>query len=387
MLFKQHFPRIAVELTQAQADALVFFVDVMNDSFNGFTLADNFGRLGDAFGPAHFGNMDHAFHAAFEFNKCTVGHDVDNHTADFAADGVFAVDFVPGVVGLLLVAQTDAFFGHVDITDKHFDILTDLEHFAGVRKSAPGHIGNVEQAVHAAEVDKGTEIDDVLDFTHTQIADLHFSEEFAADVAHSFFQQFAAGNHDVAAVGIDLEDLYIVFVADVFIHIADLADIDLAAGQEGFHALNVNDDTTLDFVLHKTLDDRTFATFAGDAVPSHHCIGFVDAQYRHAVFIFDLFEVDADNIAAGDGFPVGEFDCGYETFGFVTDVNEGTVSALFGDFTFEDAAGDEFFLGGSDTGQEFFHAGTERKINKIAAFDVGGSEFFDHCLIVLFFGL
>ena len=387
MLFEEHFPRVAVELTQAQADALVFLVDVVNNGFNGFTLADDFGRLGDALGPGHFGHVDHTFHAAFEFNKSTVGHDVDDHTADFAADGVFAVDFVPGVVGLLLVAQADAFFAHVDVAYENFDILTDLKHFAGVRKSAPGHIGDVEQAVDAAEIDEGTEINDVLDFTHTQVADFHFAEELAADVAHGFFQQFATGDNDVATIGVDLEDLDVVFVADVFIHIADLTDIDLAAGQEGFNTLDVNDDTTLDAVFHKTLDDRTFATFAGDAVPSHDGIGFVDAQDGHAVFVFAFFEIDADNIAAGNAFPVGEFSSGNETFGFVTDVDECSVGAFFSDFTFEDAAGEEFFLGGGDAGQEFFHTGAERKINKIAAFDVGGSEFFDHCLIVLFFGL
>ncbi|MPM23755.1 hypothetical protein SDC9_70229 [bioreactor metagenome] len=382
VLFEQDFPRIAFDLADAEGDFLVFLVDVEHHGFDDFTLADHFGRLGDALGPGHFGHMDQTFDAAFEFDESAVGHDVDHRALDPAADRVFDVDIVPRIAGLLLVAQRNAFLGEVDVADEHFDFLADFEQFARMREPTPGHVGDVEQSVDAAEVDEGPEVDDILDHAFAQLTDFHFLEQLAPAVAHGFFEQFAARNHDVAAIGIDLEDLDVIFLADVVVHVADLADIDLRTRQEGFHALNVDDDPAFDPVLHEALDHGAFAAFSGDPVPGHDGIGLVDAQHRHAVFIFDLFEEDLDFVAARNRFPVREFVGGDEAFGLVADIDQSAVGALFSHHAVKNRAGHEFLFGGGDSGEEFFHGGHVFEIDEIARFDVLGSQFFCHLVVV-----
>ena len=132
--------------------------------------------------------------------------------------------------------------GEVDVEDHDLDLLADFQHFLRVRDATPGHIGDMEESVHAAEVDERAEIGDVLDFALTELADLHFLQELSAHILAGFFEEFAAGNDDVVAFLVDLEDLEIVFLVDEVVDVLDGADVDLdgvvlaplmAAGERG----------------------------------------------------------------------------------------------------------------------------------------------------------
>ena len=54
----------------------------------------------------------------------------------------------------------DTLFLLVDI--HHVELLTDAHHFARVIDAAPAHVGDVQQAVEAVEVNEGTEVGNVL---------------------------------------------------------------------------------------------------------------------------------------------------------------------------------------------------------------------------------
>ena len=80
---------------------------------------------------------------------------------------------------LLLEAQGDFFFFLVHVEDDHFDFLVKLDHVAGVVDAAPGHVGDVEQAIDAAQVDERAEVGDVLDGALAGLADGDFAKNFA----------------------------------------------------------------------------------------------------------------------------------------------------------------------------------------------------------------
>ena len=63
----------------------------------------------------------------------------------------------------LLESQGDLFFLVVDVQDLHFDFLIDGDHFGGMVDASPAHVGDVQQAVDAAQVDERAELGDVLD--------------------------------------------------------------------------------------------------------------------------------------------------------------------------------------------------------------------------------
>ena len=91
--------------------------------------------------------------------------------------GYFSLDVLPRAGRLLLQAQRDLLAILVDVEDHHLDLVVDLEHVAGMVDPAPAHVGDVEQAVDAAEVDEGAEVGDVLDGPLADLADGDLLEE------------------------------------------------------------------------------------------------------------------------------------------------------------------------------------------------------------------
>jgi hypothetical protein len=53
----------------------------------------------------------------------------------------------------------------VDLDDLNLQRLADRQDLGRVVDPAPGHVGDVQQAVHAAQIDEGAVFGDVLDHT------------------------------------------------------------------------------------------------------------------------------------------------------------------------------------------------------------------------------
>jgi hypothetical protein len=83
-----------------------------------------------------------------------------------------------------------------------------------VTHAAPAHVGDVQQTVNAVEVDERTEIGDVLDRALADVARDHFGQQLLAAFGALGFDEFAAGENDVLALLVDLNDLEFVGVAD-----------------------------------------------------------------------------------------------------------------------------------------------------------------------------
>ena len=91
--------------------------------------------------------------------------------------GYLSATFSHGLARLLLEAQRDLLAVLVDVQDHDLDLVVDLEHVAGVVDPAPAHVGDVQQAVDAAQVDERAEVGDVLDGALADLADLDLREE------------------------------------------------------------------------------------------------------------------------------------------------------------------------------------------------------------------
>src|SRR5690606_33210620 len=101
-------------------------------------------------GPVHFGNVHQAFDAGFDLDERTVVGQVGDLAEQAGALRVAAAQADPGIFAQLLDAQRDAGFFLVELEDLGFDFLTHLQHFGRVADTAPGHVGDVQQAVDTA---------------------------------------------------------------------------------------------------------------------------------------------------------------------------------------------------------------------------------------------
>ncbi len=114
----------------------------------------------------------------------------------------------------------------------------------------------MDQSVHAAEVDEGTEVDHGGDDTLAPLARLEVGQEVAALLLLRLFQPGPARQHDVVAVAVELDDLRLDHLAHVGLQLAHPAQLDQRCRQEAAQA-DVDDQAALD-----DLDDRTGHHFA-----------------------------------------------------------------------------------------------------------------------------
>ncbi len=120
-------------------------------------------------------------------------------------------------------------------------------------KTAPAHVGDVEQAVEAAEINKGAVIGEVLDGAGENGSFLEGGEGDRLFGVLLLFEELLAGDDDVAALFVELDDADFDLGADVAVEVADGANLDLGTGEEGLDA-NVDGQTTLDAGHDHALD-------------------------------------------------------------------------------------------------------------------------------------
>ena len=123
------------------------------------------------------------------------------------ADLVGAGELLPRVLLGRLQRQRDALAVHVDVEDLDGDLLADLDDLGRVVDVLPGQLGDVHQTVDATEVDERTEVDDAGDHAGADLALLQGRQERRADLGLGLLEPRAAGQDDVVAVLVQLDDL------------------------------------------------------------------------------------------------------------------------------------------------------------------------------------
>src|ERR1035441_3073358 len=281
--------------------------------------------------------MDQPFDAGFEFDERAIGHEVDDAAFDFGAHGVLLFDGVPRVGELLLEAQADATFLAVDVEHDHVKVLADLEDFGGVADTAPAHVGDVQEAINAVEINEGTEVGDILDGALADVARGHFAKELLAALVAFLLDQLAAGEDDVLAFLVDLDDLEVVGIADVLGEVLWGEDVNLGGGEKGLDA-DIDEQTAFDDGFDFAGDGAALVADGEDAFPVLFELGLLLGEHDHALLVFELLDEDIYLVADLDGLDVFKFVSGYDALALVADVHEDFFGAYFDDGAFDDIA-------------------------------------------------
>ena len=260
--------------------------------------------------------MDQALDTGFQLHEGAVIGDVGDATLVDGAQRVLHADQIPRIFLQLLHAEGDTMGFLVDLDDLHFDSLTDRQDLGRVVHAAPCHVGHVQQAVNAAEVDECAVLGDVLDHAVNRIAFLQLADDFGALFGAGLFEDRTARHHDVAAATVHLEDLERLLETHERACVAHGAHIDLGTGQEGHGTAEVDGEAALD-----AAEDRAF-----DACVV--CVGLLET-------VPCFFA--AGHLAGDDGFATGVFGGAEEDLHFVADLNV-RLLAGFSEFLQLDAA-------------------------------------------------
>ena len=294
---RELFPRIGLALLHAQADAALVFVDLEDHDFDFIAQRDDLAGGDVLVGPVHFGDVHQAFDARLDLDERAVVGDVRDLAEQARAVRVAARDAMPRVVAQLLDAQRDAVLLGVELQDLGLQLLADLDHFARVTHTAPGHVGDVQQAVDAAEVDERAVLGDVLDHAVDDRAFMQRGQQFAALFTHRGFDHSAARQHDVVALAVELDDLELHRLAFERRHVLDRARIEQRARQERADAVDQNGQAALDLAVDGAGDELARFQRVLQRQPRGQALRLVARQDGVAVAVLDRVDRDRDEIA------------------------------------------------------------------------------------------
>ena len=231
----------------------------------------------------------------------------------------------------------------VDLDDAHLDLLADAQHLGRMVDAPPGDVGDVQQAVDAAEIDERAVVGDVLDRAVDDLAFGEVGDDLVALLGAALFEHGAARHDDVAAAAIHLEDLERLRDVHQRRDVAHRADVDLAARQERHGAVEVDGEAALDLVEDDAVDLLALLERLLELDPALLAARLVARDDRFAERVLDALEIDLDLVADARrrvAAVIGEFLQRDAAFGLQTDVDQRHVffdrdDAALDDRTFE----------------------------------------------------
>ena len=285
--------------------------------------------------------MDQAFNAWLQLNKGTVVGDVGDATGELGLDWVLGFDAFPWISLKLLHAQRDTMALVVDANDLDLDGLADREHFRWVVHTTPCDVGDMEQAVNAAQINKRTVIGDVLDHAVDNLALFELLHDFRTLFGARLFEDGTTRHDDIAATLVHLQDLEWLWHVHQGSDIADGANIDLRTGQERNGAFEVDGETALDLVEDGAFNALIVGVHDFELDPALFTTGLFTAQNGFASGVLDAVNIDLDDRANNDQAITASSTKFLErntTFGLQTDVDDRQVFFDRNDGAFDNGA-------------------------------------------------
>ena len=286
-------------------------------------------------------DVDQTLDARLQLHEGAVVGDVGDPALELQADRVLRTGAVPRIAHQLLHAERDALRLGVEADDLHLDALADGEGFRRMVDALPGDVGDMQEAIDAAEIDERTVVGDVLDHAVEDLAFGQRAHQAGTVLGAGLFHHGAARHDDVAAAAVHLEDGELLGLAHQRTDVAHRADIDLAARQEGHGARQVDREAA----LHPA-EDRAHDTFlVGERLledgPGFLATRLVARQDGLAFLVLHAIDEDVDHVAFLDlrrAAAVREFPERDAAFGLEADIDHDEVVGDAHDGSLDDGA-------------------------------------------------
>ena len=127
----------------------------------------------------------------------------------------------------LLNTEGNALLLFVEVEDNDVELLVVLHHFAGIADAAPREIGDVDETVHAAEVDEYTIVGDVLDRTFEHLTLFELADDFLLLSFEFSFDECLVTYDHVLVFLIDFHNLEFHGLTHEHVIVADGLHVDL----------------------------------------------------------------------------------------------------------------------------------------------------------------
>src|SRR5439155_96660 len=331
-------PRILLGLLHAERDLFFGLVHLQNDGFNRLADRHELRGIPHVSRPTHLGDVHEALDPRLELDEGAVVRDRDDLPLHACSNRILRRDVLPRIGLQLLQAERDALAFPVDIEDFDLELLTDLHHLRRVRHAAVAHVRDVQQAVHATQIDEGAEVGDVLDDTLPHLIDRQLLHQHVALRLALGLEQHAARDDDVTAALVQLDDLELEALSEELVDVGDAPQRDLAAGKKRVDAHQVHDDAAFDLFDQRTGDAFVLFVRFADPLPDAHEVGFFLRKDDRAFLVLEVFEEDFDLVTFLEALGILELVDRYRAFGLEADVEDDGRVGHAQHFRFDDLA-------------------------------------------------
>ncbi len=151
------------------------------------------------------GDVDQPFQLLLQNDERAVGSHITDDAGHQLTGAIAALDVLPRVGVQALHAQGDTFGGLIHAEHQHLDLLPRPQERAGVGHTAPGDLGDMDEALQAAKIDKGAEIGQVGNDTVAPLLRLDAQQQHLALLRSD--QRSPLGKDEPAVALINLNDL------------------------------------------------------------------------------------------------------------------------------------------------------------------------------------
>ena len=320
-------PGIIEALFEAQGNPALLRIRIEHHNLDFLAGGDDFARMNVLFRPAHFRDVNQAFDAGFEFHESTVIGDIGDPAGELGTLRILRGHAIPRISLKLLHAQRNTLGFSIETDHLDFNGLTDLQNLGGMINPLPGNIGNVQQAVDTAQINKCAVIGDVLDNAFQHLAFGQIGHQFGTRFGAGFFQHRTTRDNDVVALRVHLQNLERLRRTHQGRDVANRADIDLAARQECHGAGKIDNEAAFDPAEDNTIDALGGLEGLFQFRPGFLATRFFTAQADHPVAVFITLDENIDRVTDNDlrvAFGA-EFLQRHAAFRFEADVNQRSI--------------------------------------------------------------
>ena len=243
------------------------------------------------------GDVDQAVNAGHDLGKGAEVDQLDNLHGDDIANGVLREELVPRIHLRGLVAEGDLLLLRIELQNEDFDLITGLHDLTRRADVAPGQLGDMDHAVHTADVDERAVGSQGLDGAQILLADLDLAPELLNGSLTGLGIDHADGADDSAAGAVELGDLHLDGLALQRGHVAALGDTGLRSRDEDANALHIGHEAALVLFGDNALD-RVLVLGSGlNVIPDLHAVQLLLAELHGALLIVDANDKNFDLIA------------------------------------------------------------------------------------------
>src|SRR5262249_17509914 len=245
------------------------------------------------------------------------------------ADGQALAHRAPGIGHDLLHAERHALALGVVLEHDHLHVIPDVHHLGRMPDARPRHVGDVQQAVDAAEIDERAVVGDVLDGALEDDALLEHLERLFLELGPLALEHRAPGHHHVAARAIELEDGEAAALSDVAVEVARRPQVGVRTGEERRDA-DVDLEATLHLADDGALDRALGLEGALDVSPHDELERLLARQVHVAALGLRRLEEDVDRVALVHrdlAVARGELLDGNGSFALVADIDGDAVAS------------------------------------------------------------